>query len=86
MITVGRSGNATTNSEKKSDLKISFRRTIRVPESSTLSELPPDLGAFPLYPIDGPYVKQIPETMRAKGGLFFPMHCENHLHFCEYRY
>jgi hypothetical protein len=74
------------------DLKISFRRTIRVPDNANVTSLlPPDLGAFPLYPIKKkPYLwgsywdpgsseltpmgLELPEHMRAKGGIYFPMH------------
>lgn len=65
------------------DLKISFRRTIRVPnqdDSSTL--LPPDLGGFPLFPVDKGYcddLLELPERLRAKGGILFPMHAREAL-------
>ena len=55
------------------DLRISFRRTIRVPDNHQTSCLPPDLGAFPLKPISG-YANKITAEMVAKGGLFFPMY------------
>ena len=54
-------------------LAISFRRTIRVPETETVSALPPDLGAFPLYSVNQ-FEGKLPRHMSAKGGLFFPMH------------
>jgi hypothetical protein len=57
------------------DLKISFRRTIRVPDNNQASKLPPDLGVFPLSPISEHVNKMTPE-MAAKGGLFFPMYRE----------
>jgi len=55
------------------DLKISFRRTIRVPNSKKMSHLPPDLGAFPLKPVSG-YANKLTPEMAAKGGLLFPMY------------
>ncbi len=54
------------------DLTMSFRRTVRVPDNIKASLLPPDLGAFPLYRVS--QYDKLPETMKAKGGLFFPMY------------
>jgi len=55
------------------DLRISFRRTIRVPDNDQTSLLPPDLGAYPLSSVQK-YSKKMPVEMTAKGGLFFPMY------------
>ncbi|KAK3377973.1 hypothetical protein B0H63DRAFT_478477 [Podospora didyma] len=55
------------------DLTISFRRTIRVPDNEHVSELPPDLGPFPLFRVKD-FVKSLPSEMVAKGGLLFPMY------------
>ena len=55
------------------DLRISFRRTIRVPDNHQDSYLPPDLGPFPLERISE-YANRLPRDMAAKGGLFFPMY------------
>ena len=55
------------------NLQISFRRTIRVPDGTSMSELPPDMGAFPLYSV-AQYKDKLPQTMALKGGLFFPMY------------
>jgi hypothetical protein len=54
------------------DLKISFRRTIRVPDNQQVSFLPPDLEAFPLKSVRR-YEGRIGAKMSAKGGVFFPM-------------
>jgi hypothetical protein len=54
-------------------LRISFRRTIRVPDNDETSLLPPDLGAFPLYLVDA-LEKKLPHSIAAKGGVLFPMH------------
>ncbi|KAH8734509.1 hypothetical protein BGZ61DRAFT_503188 [Ilyonectria robusta] len=35
------------------DLDISFRRTVRVPDDQQLSQLPPNIGKFPLFPSQG---------------------------------
>ncbi|TKX20298.1 putative ubiquitin family protein-2 [Elsinoe australis] len=55
------------------DLKISFHRTVRVPDNHKTSALPPDLGSFPLQPISG-ITQQLPLDMASKGGIFFPMY------------
>jgi hypothetical protein len=60
------------------DLLISFQRTIRVPEGKHSSNLPPGLGAFPLFNIQ-PFSHQLPISMVSQGGLFFPIYRKNHL-------
>jgi hypothetical protein len=56
------------------DLRISFRRTIRVPDNGKqISFLPPDLGAFPLKAVSKYAAKMRPE-MAGKGGVFMPMY------------
>jgi hypothetical protein len=57
------------------DLQISFKRTIRVPDNQKNSDLPPDLGSFPLKKISD-YADKLPESMASKDGLFFPMYRE----------
>ncbi|ROW08042.1 hypothetical protein VPNG_06109 [Cytospora leucostoma] len=54
-------------------LKISFRRTIRVPDNDQIFKLPPGLGSFPLFKVQD-YAARLPKEMVDKGGLFFPMH------------
>ena len=56
-------------------LKISFQRTIRVPDYDGDSELPPGMGAFPLYDV-ADYKIKLPNAMSVKEGLFFPMYRE----------
>ena len=56
-------------------LKISFQRTIRVPDYDGDSELPPGMGAFPLYDV-ADYKGKLHNAMSVKGGLYFPMYCE----------
>ena len=55
------------------DLHITFKRTIRVPDNHESSELPPDMGKFPLYQVDG-YAERLPISMAQKGGVFLPMY------------
>lgn len=83
---------ADTVSLDRGNLKITFHRTIRVPDNSASeSLLPPDLGVFPLFPAkkarswrmhngqvetETAFPSQVPEWLKAKGGVFFPMHGE----------
>jgi len=53
-------------------LKISCRRTIRVPDNGQQSFLPPDLGSFPLKPVSV-YHGNLASSIAAKGGVFLPM-------------
>ncbi|KAH3971319.1 hypothetical protein HBH70_016400 [Parastagonospora nodorum] len=55
------------------DLRISFQRTIRVPDNHQTSFLPPNLGSFPLKPVSR-YQKELGTAMTAKGGVFLPMY------------
>jgi hypothetical protein len=55
------------------NLKISFHRTIRVPDNHKASALPPDLGKFPLE-ATSKYIDKLSEVMLAKGGVFLPMY------------
>ena len=56
-------------------LKVSFQRTIRVPDNDGLSKLPPDLGNFPLYRVSE-HADNMPAAMAKKGGVFLPMYRE----------
>jgi len=50
-------------------LTISLRRTIRVPDNGTTYNLPPDLGAFPIYNVLDHKAK-LPAPLVEKGGVF----------------
>ncbi|KAI2779954.1 hypothetical protein F4815DRAFT_445836 [Daldinia loculata] len=54
-------------------LRITFHRTIRVPDNRKTVKLPPDLGTFPLFGIRD-YAHKLPPNMVAKGGLFLSMY------------
>lgn len=54
-------------------LKIKFKRTCRVSDNDNTNDLPPDMGAFPLYKTTD-YESTLPAEMVAKGGYFFPMY------------
>ncbi|KAF3935165.1 hypothetical protein ABW20_dc0107363 [Dactylellina cionopaga] len=65
-------GNSTTVILDR-DLKISFRRTIRIPDNQETNDLPPDLGAMKVTNVK--HVSSwLSESMRDKGGLLLPMH------------
>ena len=54
-------------------LTISLRRTIRVPDNGTSYDLPPDLGAFPIYNVLDHQAKLPPHLVK-KGGAFIPIY------------
>ncbi|APA14256.1 hypothetical protein SS1G_11945 [Sclerotinia sclerotiorum 1980 UF-70] len=53
-------------------MKISFRRTIRVPDDGNNYQLPPDLGKFRIYDIDE-FTEKLPIELVRKGGVFIPI-------------
>ncbi|KAF7943373.1 hypothetical protein EAE96_011300 [Botrytis aclada] len=54
-------------------LDISFRHTLRVPESSNRLKVPPDFGPFPIYPIDD-YKDKFDPSIPTKDGVFIPIY------------
>lgn len=68
---------------KGDQLSISFERTIRVPDTKKLSNLPPTLGSFPLYKIQD-YASKLPAEMVKKGGLFMPVYREFSIRCIKY--
>jgi hypothetical protein len=56
------------------ELTISFRRTIRVPDKNGITSLlPPDLGTFPLFPVQVNDSEPAFSTSDAEGG--YPGEC-----------
>lgn len=60
------------------ELKVSFRRTVRVVEDGGSTEdsrpkLPPDFGKFPIHKVKD-YASKLPGDVVEKGGLFLAMH------------
>ncbi|KAF3403195.1 hypothetical protein DPV78_004126 [Talaromyces pinophilus] len=55
------------------DCAISFRRTLRVPDSGAVQGLPETFGPFPLFSAAQCDPNKIPTVMREKGGLLIPM-------------
>ncbi|KAI0868578.1 hypothetical protein GGS24DRAFT_506653 [Hypoxylon argillaceum] len=54
-------------------LRISFQRTIRVPDNKASADLPPGLGNFPLFKLRD-FAARLPAALATKSGLFFPMY------------
>lgn len=60
-------------SSKEGNLRISFIRTVRIPQDSLDHKLPPGLGKFPLFSVKD-FEGKLPKEITAKGGIFFPMY------------
>jgi hypothetical protein len=74
----GRCGNSHSSDDLsirsgKSNLSISFKRTVRVPDNGQTNNLPPGLGSFPLYNV-ADFSNVLPQDMVEKGGLFLAMY------------
>ncbi|MBV1796279.1 hypothetical protein [Siccirubricoccus sp. G192] len=54
-------------------LRVSFQRTLRVPDDAGEYHLPPGLGAFPLRAVDDLPADLLPEDWRRRGGVALPM-------------
>jgi len=54
-------------------LKISFKRTIRVPDNDQAYGLPPYYGNFPIYSVTA-HAEKFPEALAQKGGVFIPIY------------
>lgn len=54
-------------------LRISFHRTVRVPDDNQRHALPPSLGCFPLFNVEA-FKASLPQDMIEKGGMFLPMY------------
>lgn len=63
------------------ELRITFQRTIRVPDNVDTSKLPPGLGVFPLLKVRD-YASKLPQQMVAKGGVFMPMYQKESMWIC----
>jgi hypothetical protein len=57
------------------DLRIHFKHTIHIPDNQQTSNLPPDIGSFPLKKVSD-FANELPESMVLKGGLFCLVHRE----------
>ncbi|NTW88050.1 MAG: hypothetical protein HGB26_02765 [Desulfobulbaceae bacterium] len=54
-------------------LRITFQRTLRIPDDGHTYPLPPGLGSFPLRHVDD-FAATIPEKWITHGGIMFPMY------------
>ncbi|OGQ04333.1 MAG: hypothetical protein A2W61_03825 [Deltaproteobacteria bacterium RIFCSPLOWO2_01_44_7] len=55
------------------EFKMTFQRTLRIPDDGKQYPLPPGLGKFPIYRVED-YASKLPKEWVAKGGVFIPMH------------
>lgn len=53
--------------------RISFERTLRIPDDNRDYPLPPGLGHFPIEHVDD-FAERLPKTWRLHGGVFIPMY------------
>ena len=53
--------------------RISFQRTLRIPDDGRDYPLPPGFGCFPLRHVDD-HAARVPKAWRRHGGVFLPMH------------
>ncbi|KAI5459563.1 hypothetical protein BGZ63DRAFT_254666 [Mariannaea sp. PMI_226] len=72
-FTGGSSSSVVLGQQGKASLRLSFHRTVRVPEDGTSYYLPPGLGRFPLFDVQ-PFSHKLPVSVVAKGGLFMPIY------------
>ena len=54
-------------------LRVSFKRTLRLPDDGKKYPLPPGLGNFPIRRVED-YASRVPKAWRAHGGVFLPMY------------
>ncbi len=54
-------------------LRISFQRTLRIPDDGRTYPLPPGLGRFPVRTV-ARYRERVPEPWRERAGVFIPMY------------
>jgi len=57
----------------KAETRISFQRTLRIPDDTKEYPLPPGLGRFPLVHTDD-FAARLPKAWRERGGVMLPMH------------
>ena len=58
--------------EENASFKISFQRTLRIPDTETTYQLPPGLGQFPLRHTDD-YAARLPPATVSRGGAILPI-------------
>ena len=53
--------------------RISFQRTLRIPDDGNDYPLPPGMGKFPLHHVED-FEAKLPEVWAPRGGVFLPMY------------
>ncbi|MFH1810187.1 MAG: hypothetical protein ABIJ09_15685 [Pseudomonadota bacterium] len=61
--------------------RVTFQRTLRIPDDDKRYPLPPGLGAFPLRRVQD-YADRVPAEWRDRGGVFLPMFQREALWIC----
>lgn len=57
----------------KARLRVTFQRTLRIPDNGKTYPLPPGLGSFPLKHVDD-FANEVPAAWSSHGGLMLPMY------------
>ena len=55
------------------EARISFQRTLRIPDDGQDYPLPPGMGEFPLHHVED-HLDKLPATWARRGGVFLPMY------------
>jgi len=55
------------------EARISFQRTLRIPDDGRDYPLPPGMGEFPLHHVED-HLDKLPATWARRGGVFLPMY------------
>lgn len=53
--------------------RVTFQRTLRIPDDGGIYPLPPGLGEFPIRRVES-YADRVPGSWRERGGVFLPMY------------
>lgn len=72
-FTGGSSSNIIIGQNGKTSMRLSFHRTVRIPEDGASYNLPPGLGRFPLFDVR-PFSHKLPVSVVSKGGIFLPIY------------
>lgn len=64
-----------------SGVRVTFQRTLRIPDDGRSYPLPPGLGAFPLRRIED-HASRVPAEWAARGGVMLPMYQREALWIC----
>jgi hypothetical protein len=65
----------------ESGLRVTFQRTLRIPDDGRKYPLPPGLGSFPIRRVDD-YAHNVPDDWRDHGGVFLPMYQREAMWLC----